>query len=438
MILSALGQVANVGDEIVARAVVRNETGADGTANVALTLDTTAVAPAQPLAAKLALKNGEARTVDFPVRLRAMGDAGWKWTAKIEAGGKSFDDALATTLKVGSPVPVLHETYLTDLANPTNDLLDGVNPQVREGEGAVRVTLSNTRLASLRETAAALLEYPYGCAEQTVSSLIPWITLNDLGPVLPELAKSKEDVRKAIHAGVDKIFALQTPGGGLAYWPGGSTPSLFPSAYAVLALAAFEKQGEELPDGWTKLLEYVSGELRGIGDPRAHFNLDDAALAVFALASAGKAEPAYHEQLFARRAELPLESRALLALAMMEAGGSAGAVGKLLDARAKAPEAFSWFGGASRERAVQLLAWSRFKPGDREVGRLVKELLASRCERPLAHDAGKRVGDARALALFQTSRRRTQAGGGNAGQSRRRSALRSNQKRSHEVREICI
>jgi hypothetical protein len=45
------------------------------------------------------------------------------------------------------------------------------------------------------------------------------------------------------------------------------------------------------------LLEYVSGELRGIGDKRAQFNLDDAALAVFALASAGKAEPAYHEQL---------------------------------------------------------------------------------------------------------------------------------------------
>jgi uncharacterized protein YfaS (alpha-2-macroglobulin family) len=147
---------------------------------------------------------------------------------QIEAGGKSFDDAVAATLKIGSPVPVLHETYLTDLASTANDLLDGVNPQVLEGEGAVRVTLSNTRLASLRETAAALLEYPYGCAEQTVSSLIPWITLNELGPVLPDLAKSKEDVRKAIRAGLDKIFAMQTPSGGLAYWPVETRRASFP------------------------------------------------------------------------------------------------------------------------------------------------------------------------------------------------------------------
>jgi hypothetical protein len=63
---------------------------------------------------------------------------------------------------------------------------------------------------------------------------------------------------------------------------------------------------------------------------------------------------------------------------MMEAGGSTSPVAKLIDPRVKAPEAFSWFGGANRERAVQLLAWSRFKPNDREVGRLVKELLASR------------------------------------------------------------
>jgi uncharacterized protein YfaS (alpha-2-macroglobulin family) len=358
--------------------VVRSETGASGTAEVALVLDATA-APAQaPLVAKLALKDGEARTVDFPVKLRAMGDAGWQWTARLEANGKVFNDALAASLKVGSPVPVLHETYLTDLSTTTSDLLAGVNPQVLEGEGAVRVTLSNTRLASLRETASELLEYPYGCAEQTVSSLVPWITMNELGPVLPDLAKSKDDVRKAIRAGVAKIFALQTSGGGLAYWPGGQQASFFPSAYAVLALALLEKQGEELPAGWPKLLEYVSGELRGLGETHAAFALEDGALAAFALAVAGKSEPAYHEQLYARRAELSLESRALVALAAIESQTGLNVVGKLLDPRATAPESLSWFGSATRERAVRLMAWSRFQPNDREVSRLVKELLASR------------------------------------------------------------
>ena len=378
MILSALGQIANVGDEIVARAVIRNESGADGTVAIALELDATAEVAKGELTAKLALKNGESHTVDFPVKLRAVGDAGWKWSAQLEADGRTFDDAMAVSLKVGHPAPVLHETYLTDLDGASSDLLAGVNPQVLEGDGAVRVTLSNTRLASLRETVTALLEYPYGCAEQTISSLIPWITFNDIGPVMPDLGKSKEDSAKVIRAGVEKIFALQTDSGGLAYWPGGYHAGLFQSAYAALALGLLEKQGEELPPGWPKLLTYLSEELRGMGDRNMRFSPGDAALAVYALTSAGKAEPAYHEQLYARRAELSHESRALLAAAIMEAGGPANLVGTLLDPRVKAVENFSWFGGANRERATRLLAWTRFKPGDREVGRLVKELLASR------------------------------------------------------------
>ena len=377
MILSALGQIANVGDTIVARAVVRNETGARGTAEVALALDSTAEPAQGALTAKLDLQSGEARAVDFPVKLRATGDAGWKWTARLEADGKTFEDAMLASLKVGSPAPLLRETYLSDLSDKS-DLLAGVNPQLLEGDGAVRVTLSNTRLASLRETATALLEYPYGCAEQTVSALIPWITMNELGPVLPDLAKSKDDVKKAIRAGIDKIFALQTEDGGIAYWPGKHNAELFPSAYAALALSLLQREGEPLPASYAKLLEYVSGELRGLGEKNPRLSLGDAALAVFALASAGKAEPAYHEQLYARRAELSHESRALLASAIMQVGGPANLTAALLDPRAPAPENFSWFGGASRERAVRLMAWTRFKPGDREVERLVKELLAAR------------------------------------------------------------
>jgi uncharacterized protein YfaS (alpha-2-macroglobulin family) len=376
MLLSALGQAANVGDEIIARAVLRNESGAAGSAEVALVLDSTAES-AQPLVAKFAMKDGEMRSVDFPVKLRATGDAGWKWTARLEGGGKVFEDAMAAALRVGSPVPVLRETYLSELSEKA-DLLAGVNPQLIEGEGAVRVTVSNTRLATLRETAAALLEYPYGCAEQTVSALIPWITLNDLGPVLPELAKTKDDIRKVVRSGIDKLFAMQTDGGGLAYWPGGRRASLFASAYAVLALANLEKQGEPLPAGYAMLVESLGEQLRGLGETRSIFDLEDGALGVFALAVAGKAEPAYHEQLFSRRAELSLESRALVALAAIESNTGANMIPKLLDPRAKAPDSFSWFGSAARERAVRLMAWTRFAPKDREVDRLAKELLASR------------------------------------------------------------
>ena len=378
LLLSGLGQGANKGDEILARAVVRNDTGHTGTVDLSLELDATAEPLGQPLTAHFELKNGESRPVDIPVRLREMGQANWKWTARLAANGKTFEDALVASLKIGSPVPVLRETYLSDLREKTNDLLVGVNPQLLEGSGSVSVTLSNTRLASLNQGARELLTYPYGCAEQTVSALIPWVVVNELGPVLPDLPTSKDEIRKGVEAGVSKLFAQQTPSGGLSYWPGGRQADLFASAYATMALGILQMQGTQAPSGWKALLEYLSGELRHVNDKRAAHSLDEYALTLLALATANAAEPAYHEQLLQRQSELSLEGRALLACAILQAKGKTDAIPKLLDPKAAAPDGASFFGSATRERAIRLMAWCWFKPQDREVERLVKELLQAR------------------------------------------------------------
>lgn len=381
MILSALGQIANVGDQLMARAVVRNDSGADATAEVSLLLYGTARRPdavAQAWHKALPIKNGESRAVDFPVKLTAMGKAEWKWSAKMAVGGKSLEDHVLATLTVGSAAPILRETYVTELSASASDLLQGVNPQLKEGTGVVSVTVANTRLATLRESANFVLEYPYGCAEQTTSSLIPWALLPELRPVLPDLAKPDEEVQAVIAKGLDRLFAMQTSDGGLSYWPGGRNATLFPSAYAALVCALLQKQNVDLPDGHEALLKYLSEELRGSGSVRYESQLSDRVLALYALALSGKPEPAYHEEFFRRRKELSHESRALLALTIMEVGGPASMVPPLLDAKAAAPDGYSWFGGAARERAIQLLAWSRYQPKNNEVGRLTKELLGYR------------------------------------------------------------
>ena len=375
MVLPALGLFANVGDELNARAVIRNDTGADGIVDLSLKLDQTAES-SQPTAAKIDIKNGEARTIDFPVRFRAVGRAEWRWSARLQTNGKVFDDEVVSSLDVGSPMLVLREIYSTDAREAANDLLAGVNPQILEGSGTAAVTVANTRLASLRGSVSHLREYPYGCAEQTVSALIPWVVLPDLRPVLPELTPGDE--KKAIKKGLEKIASMQTSSGGLAFWPGGHEPKLFPSAYAAIALALLERQGTPVKDRQEKLLKYLSEELRGLNKLRDESALSDRVLAVLALAFSGRAEPAYHEELFRRRAELSHESRALLALAIIEVHGPAAMIDELLDPRKPAPETFSWFSGAARETAAELMAWSQYKPTAPEVSRLANELLRFR------------------------------------------------------------
>lgn len=375
VVLPALGLFANVGDELKARAVVRNDTGADGTVDLALKLDQTAET-SQPTTARIDIKNGEAQTIDFPVKFKAVGRAEWKWSARLNANGKAFDDEVATSLDVGSPMLVLREIYSVDAREATTDLRAGVNPQILEGIGTAAVTVANTRLASLRGSVSHLREYPYGCAEQTVSALIPWVVLPELRPVLPEIVPGEEE--KAVAKGLEKIASMQTSSGGLAFWPGGHRAELFPSAYAAVALALLDRQGVQVKDQQEKLLKYLSEELRGLNKLRDETALGDRALAVFALALSGKAEPAYHEELFRRRAELSHESRALLALAILESNGPPTTIDDLLDPRKPAPETFSWYSGAARETAVQLMVWSQYKPTAPEVSRLANELLRFR------------------------------------------------------------
>ncbi|MEO8352552.1 MAG: MG2 domain-containing protein, partial [Chthoniobacteraceae bacterium] len=243
MLLPALGSIAHVGDQLMARAVLRNETGADGMARIFLQLDATAAAAGAPLEVEFPLKHGAAHTVDFPVQIREMGEGRWIWSSAIEAGGKVFQDRLETKIRIGSPAPVLREIYLSELGQKTNDLLAGVNPQVLEGEGAMTVTLSNTRLASLRAAADALLTYPYGCAEQLVSGLAPWLAAADLRPILPVAVGQREDWEKSVRTSIEKIMALQTESGGLTYWPTSARAELFPTAWAVVVLSRAERNG---------------------------------------------------------------------------------------------------------------------------------------------------------------------------------------------------
>lgn len=381
MILPGLGQSANVGDEIAARAVIRNESGKDGSVEVSLTLDATAAALTPgSLQKRVNLKNGTATAVDFPLRLIAMGNAEWSWSARLDIDGNTLTDETVSRLKVGSAAPLLRETYLTEpAAGSRSDLLAGVNPQLLEGAGEVSVTLSNTRLATLRESATHLMEYPYGCAEQIISGLIPWILLEDLKPVMPQLADSAGDANVVIQKGLDRLFSMQTMGGGIAYWPGGNHSSLFASAYAAVACSMVGgRENIQVPAGHEALLDYLSGQLRGIPNAGRYIPHEDRALALFALAAFGRAEPAYHEDLYQRRKELTGEARAWLALAILGADGPKKMVETLLDPKVTSPDAVSWFGGPARERAVQLLAWTIYKPKSPEVAKLVKELLVFR------------------------------------------------------------
>ena len=378
MIEPAPPRFGNVGDQIAVRAVIHNTTRSDGDAVVRLKLDSTTRASG-PLSHTVRVPAGASVPVDFPVEFIECGEAEWAFTVDFTGGGLHVRDAVQSRLKVGFPAPSLRQIVELRADRGETDLLAKMDPALLRGHGILRVSYSNSRVVELREALSQLLHYPYGCVEQTTSSTLPWIGMRGLAPLLPELQRPEAEVRDAIQHGVDRLMSMQTDSGGLAYWPGGSTPLLYASAWGGFGIASGRKAGASVrEDDFERLMNYLAGCLRGSGTPDERGDRSSQCLALYTLAVGGRPQPAYHERFFEKRASLDAQQRAWLALAILESNGPTSMVETLLNESTTAADDTSWWWHSTRSISSRLMAWSRHQPESVAVTDLVTQLLANR------------------------------------------------------------
>jgi uncharacterized protein YfaS (alpha-2-macroglobulin family) len=407
LIEPALPRFVNITDRLIARGLIQNQTANAGEVLVTLDLDNRAKAEGAPQSLRQCVTvpaNGSA-VVEFPAELVDTGDATWVWKARFtDPAAGDFTDSVQSVLEVGHVVPMLREIILNHTTGSQTNLLASVNPRLLAGRGTVTVSIANTRLNDLGEAILQLLHYPYGCAEQTGSSLLPWIVLRDQQSLLPLLHLGTNDMERAIHAGIARLIAMQTESGGLGYWPRASEPMLWASAYGGMVLALAQRQNIAVPvEEFGALMKYLGREMRSAGASSS--DLSDYCLGLYALALAGQAEPAYHEKLYALREKLGSEDRALLALAIAESHGSRDMVWELLRPSPAAHRIDEErFGCAAREQAIRLLAWVHYRPSGFIIDELVSDLMRGQQQ---GH-WGTTQGDAWALLALSEYERRVE------------------------------
>lgn len=382
MIEPALPRFANVGDVITLKAVLHNTTAAE--AEVALEFTAPEqVAPLdaeslRPLAERVVRRNarlaaGGSQVVSFPVKFLADGETVFRWTARA-AGNPELSDAVEAKFMTGFAEPLLREVRFFTLSPEAGEenLLANVRPELLEGRGDVTVTVSNSRALEGARAVEHLLTYPYGCAEQTASSLLPWLTLRDLKKVIPDLNRPDEEIARMVERGCARLLSMQTGSGGLGYWPGSDEPTLWASAHGTVALVMGARAGAPVPqERLEALLGWLSQALRNAGADFDSWALTERAYAAYALALAGKAEPGYHDLLFQMKERLSPGARALLALAIAESEGPADMVKEVLAARGE--NETDWWWGGEMSLAVRALALLKIKDpsADEAMGRLM-------------------------------------------------------------------
>ena len=398
----ALPAFSNLSDQLDITAVLHNNTKAAQDLEIKVALDDHAIflkklgdpvptnfpSPDETVRLrnrKMTILPGQTEVLSFPVAMTKTGEATWNWKV-VSLTDPPLSDATESKLQVGYPLPLLRtsKTHTLRKAGDIDTLLKDVDPRLLSGRGDVEIEISNSRLIDATDAIDYLLTYPYGCVEQTTSTTIPWLSTQNLRKAIPGLNLSEKEVNAAITRGTNRLLSMQTRNGGLSYWPGGTEPVLWGSAYGGLALALAEKGGAKLnSDNLNNLWIYLSTQLRNSAKATGPYDLSQRCLAAYTLAIAGKAEPGYHEVLFEKRESLPREARALLALAIMESSPNTDAaqvarVKTLLNEKpGKANSGVRWY-KKPYLTSTELMAWSRFKASDPKTDELLSELMKLR------------------------------------------------------------
>lgn len=181
----------------------------------------------------------------------------------------------------------------------------------------VRLVLARGDLARALEGVGGLVEYPYGCVEQTMSRFLPAVAVQEAtrhAPVglSPEIARRLPDV---LAKGLTRLYDFQHADGGWGWWQHDATDDRM-TCYVVQGLARCRTAGVAVDDRvLARGIDYLRVKLR---DGKLSESL--IASAHLAVALAGQADT----QKLARAAETmnsrSAELRAQLALACRTAG----------------------------------------------------------------------------------------------------------------------
>ncbi len=314
MAAPALPRFLRSGDAASVGIVIHNHT--DKAANAVVTakadgatLDATTQTVAVPA-------NGSAR-VRFATK--ASDNAAATFEFSVVAGpGKADRDAVRVTVPIDRPRVIDHR-LLVEQQLGKNGTWSGkldVAGDVLRKESLLTISVDRTGVGDLAPGLRSLVEYPYGCLEQTMSRFIPLVAAKDLAKTLDDPSLQGTKASSFIHAGVAKVIRHQQGDGSFSLWPQSQTyPHL--AAYALWGLTVAEQAGEEVPaevfDNGIRALVQLSN---GAGNMKPDGDGATMAMGAYVMALRGKPDPTINARLYNLRAGLPRWGQAFLLRAM--------------------------------------------------------------------------------------------------------------------------
>ena len=305
LVRPSLPRFLNVGDRFQAAATVHNETGEEADLEVICRAANARVPEPRQ---RLHLKAGESREVRFQAEAGAPGPAKFQFAAVALTAARPTDAAEVT---IPTRIPATAEAFASyGQTEGAARLAVELPGDALPGYGGLELQLSSTALTGLSDAIDYLVDYPFGCAEQTASRILPLASLKDVLVSLKLASVANEQRRAALlDEAVRHLLTLQRDDGGFGLWSSSQRSGLWLTAYATYALDLALRAGAAMPeDAAGKLanaVRWLGGRLEQPQSKEWDDGDESRSLAALVLARRGET-PARELRRLIKRADLPL------------------------------------------------------------------------------------------------------------------------------------
>ncbi|PIE19565.1 MAG: hypothetical protein CSA65_01960 [Proteobacteria bacterium] len=325
LLLPTLPRLVRVGDTFEAGVVVHNRGGKQGAVTISAKVQGLELEGAA--SQQLTIPDGGGAEARFTFSAKKPGKAVFTFSASLG----DYKDGLKLTRPI--KLPLVTETVATFGATESKEAEAFVpSGDIRSDVGGLEVSLSSSALVGLRPGFEYLIAYPHECTEQTTSRLVPLALFKELTTAYG--LKKPAEVDALVRKLIARMQRMQRWNGGFGYWASSSWAHPWLSAYATWGLHKAKSSGYAVSSRVMKRAHrFLKAQLKrrvSKEAERAAYDRSVKAFIAYVLVQLGEKPHAELNELYAKRADLPIFARALLVSAMSRAGSDAQATKTVL------------------------------------------------------------------------------------------------------------
>ncbi len=308
-----------------------------------------------------------------------------KVTVTVNGMGEKFTEATEIAVRPPSTLQKLNGSGSITGGN-TQKINIGVS-DFMPGSVNYNLVVSRSPALELGEQLKYLVQYPYGCTEQTVSAAFPQIYYGDLADLMMlNKQQNKVNANTNIMEAIRKIKMRQLYNGAVTLWDGEGREDWWTSIYSAHFLLEAKKAGFDVDNSLLEtMLNYINNRLKNKETITYYYNRDqnkkiapkEVAYGLYVLALANRSNVPAMNYYKANPALLALDSRYLLAAAYATAGDKRSFIA-MLPASFAGEESVPQTGGSYysdvRDEAIALNALIDVDPGNAQIGTMVKHV----------------------------------------------------------------